>query len=556
MNTTDESSKRRESRFGLGPVAIGWAFCFALALLWGGSVQGADAKPLERWIYCSENLLVDRNVDALETLLRRAAKAGYTHVLLTDSKFSRLGEMDERYFAHARRIKELAQTLGLELVPALFPIGYSNDLLGQNPNLIEALPVRDLELIIRKGAGEPVDPPELRGGDMNDLGVWDWHDATVTQDDGAAKMTITKDANSRIAQKIRLKPFHPYHLSVRIRSRDLHATPEVKVLTKEGRALNYQNLGVKSNQDWTEHHVVFNSLDHSEATLYLGCWGGSGGEVWWDDLRWESAGFLNVVRRPGAPLSVRRDDDSALTEGNEMEFMKDPRMGTVPWKGEYEVWHEPPVLRTSLPDGTRLKASFYHAITIYDGQAMICPSEPETVALLKDQARRMHALWGAKGYMMSHDEIRVLNWCGACEARHLDAGAILADNVRTCIGILRTVNPGGRIYVWSDMFDPNHNARDDYYLVRGNLAGSWEGLDPDVVIVPWYFEKRRESLAWFAGRGHRQVIAGYYDHDPEQVRDWLEAAKMVKGVDGVMYTTWRHAYGDLERFARLIQPER
>jgi len=172
--------------------------------------------------------------------------------------------------------------------------------------------------------------------------------------------------------------------------------------------------------------------------------------------------------------------------------------------------------------------------------------------LLRDQARRMHAAWNAKGYFMSHDEIRVLNWCAACQRRGLDAGKLLAENVRDCARILREVNPGGRIYVWSDMFDPNHNAHANYYLVRGSLAGSWEGLDPEIIVVPWYFEKRRESLAWFAGRGHQQVIAGYYDHAPEQVRDWLEAAKAVKGVRGVMYTTWEQKYQDLERFSEVI----
>jgi hypothetical protein len=197
--------------------------------------------------------------------------------------------------------------------------------------------------------------------------------------------------------------------------------------------------------------------------------------------------------------------------------------------------------------------SYYHAVTVHDDQAMICLSEPKTVELLRDQAERMHKAWGAKGYMMSHDEIRVLNWCDACQKRNLDAGVILADNVKTCVEILKQVNPGGKIYVWSDMFDPNHNAHGNYYLVRGDLKNSWEGLDKSVIIVPWYFEKRRQSLTFFADRGHEQVIAGYYDARPEQVVQWLDAAKAVPGVVGVMYTTWQHKYSDLERFGELIR---
>ena len=36
-------------------------------------------------------------------------------------------------------------------------------------------------------------------------------------------------------------------------------------------------IWVKGTQDWTEHHVVFNSLDNSEVNVYLGVWGGGKG---------------------------------------------------------------------------------------------------------------------------------------------------------------------------------------------------------------------------------------------------------------------------------------
>ena len=183
---------------------------------------------------------------------------------------------------------------------------------------------------------------------------------------------------------------------------------------------------------------------------------------------------------------------------------------------------------------------------------MICPSEPATINLLRDQAQRMHAAFGAKGYMMSHDEIRVLNWCGACQQRNLDAGPMLADNVRTCIQILRQVNPGGDIYVWSDMFDPNHNAHNNYYLVRGNLTNSWLGLDSSIIILPWYFDQRAASLKFFSGLGNRQVIAGYYDGPLSQASQWLSTAQQFPGNLGIMYTTWISNYGNLEPFSEVI----
>ena len=261
---------------------------------------------------------------------------------------------------------------------------------------------------------------------------------------------------------------------------------------------------------------------------------------------------MNIVRRPGAPLSVRRNGGAGLVEGKDFEPLADPRMGTVPWTGGFEKWHAAPAIRTGLPDGTRLRVSYYHAVTVGDGQAMICPSEPKTVELLRDEARRVHAAWAARSYFMSHDEVRVLNWDDSCAKRGLTAGAILAANVKECAGDPAGGEPGGRIFVWSDMFDPHHNAVKDYYLVRDSLAGSWEGLDKDVIPACWHFEKRSESLRWFTGRGHQVLIAGYYDSDPgKNARGWLEAALGMKAVTGLMYTTWRSRYEDLEEFARV-----
>ena len=311
---------------------------------------------------------------------------------------------------------------------------------------------------------------------------------------------------------------------------------------------------MKPTQDWTEHHAVFNSQKFSDVHLYLGVWGAQSGDLWWDDAQLEEIAFLNLVRRPGAPLVVRTAEGRPLIEGTDFEKLIDPQMGSVPWAGEYDVYHEVPVLKTGLAAGTRLTADYYHVQTVYEGQVMICPSEPQTVELLRDQMRRMHTLWGARSYMMSHDEIRCLNHCAACQTRKMTPGQLLADNARTCIQIAREVAPGCQLYVWNDMFDPFHNAvPGPYYLVNGSLAGSWEGLDKDVKIVAWYFENRAESFKFFADRGHRYIIAGYYDGDPEQAQMWLDAARSVPGYEGIMYTTWRNQYRDLERFSQVVE---
>jgi hypothetical protein len=117
-----------------------WVLVCVLAIcIRGDAVEGQE---LERWVYAPVNFLVPAEVDRLEKLMREAKGLGYTHFLITDSKFCRLHELDKKYFTHIERVKRLARELDLKLVPAVFPVGYSNNLLSQNVNLAEGLPVR------------------------------------------------------------------------------------------------------------------------------------------------------------------------------------------------------------------------------------------------------------------------------------------------------------------------------------------------------------------------------------------------------------------------------
>jgi hypothetical protein len=503
----------------------------------------------EKWVYYPLDLAQERNVDHLIGLMDRAAKIGFTTFLLEDPNFGRLPLMDDVYYSHLERIKAAAAERRIDLVPAMFQVGHSENLLSQDPNLAEGLPVRDQLFVVRGGVARvEADPPVALRPE------WDHRDATVPADwvvrDPAGKL-------ARVWQKIRVHPFRQYHVSIRIRTKDFKGTPRIVVLG-DGRMLNYNLQGVKPTQDWTEHHAVFNSLGSRDVRVSFGCWDGQSGEAAFADPKIEETGLVNVLRRPGAPLVVRREgSDDPLDEGGDVERIADPRLGREDLPGGYSEWHEPPALRSSLPDGTRLRVSYYHMLRFPDGgQVMICPSEPKTVEILQDQAKRLQRLFRPKAFFMSHDEMRVSNWDPSCTRRNLTSGEIFADNVRTCIRILRGLNPAARIYVWSDMFDPNHNAHESYYLARGGMDRTWEGLDPDVIVATWFFDKRDESLAWFASRGHRTLIAGYYDQKPERASEWLDAAHRSKGTIGIMYTSWYDKYEDLETFARWVNDSR
>jgi hypothetical protein len=205
-------------------------------------------------------------------------------------------------------------------------------------------------------------------------------------------------------------------------------------------------------------------------------------------------------------------------------------------------------------------ASYYHTASIYGDQVAASLLEPEALSLTMDQmngVRRQFVSAGVfSGWMFSHDEIRVHGWDEA--PTEGSPGQDLARNVRELERAAVGMDPAGEILIWSDMFDPFHNATPDatYYLVNGSWSGSWEGLGSRTVIVNWNSnpQSRRDSASFFAERGHRQILAGYYDSPPASFSDktWLEDLAGVDGIDGVMYTPWSTGYDNLEAWASHV----
>jgi hypothetical protein len=133
------------------------------------------------------------------------------------------------------------------------------------------------------------------------------------------------------------------------------------------------------------------------------------------------------------------------------------------------------------------------------------------------------------------------------------AAEILGQATKWLYDQVRAVNPKAEIFVWSDMFDPNHNSVRQYYLVDGSLENTWQYLPKDMGMILWYFDKRRESLDFFSSRGFRTIAGSYYDGD--DLRDpegWLEAIDRTPNAAGIMYTTWSNKYKLLAAFGDLV----
>jgi hypothetical protein len=530
-----------------------------LAALAAGPACLADqglGKPAmqRRWLFVWRDINDPKEVDRVIARLPAAHRAGYNGVALSANVAP----------DRAAALRQAAKLNGIDLVAIV--MGNSRD-----RNNMGGVPVRDALYLVKEGVArlEQDNPTRVANGgfeaEAGDRAVgWGWQDdeGVTTFIDRevmrSGRSSLRMEAigknqyrHCRVSQPVKLQPRRQYHVSVWVKTEDLApADPEIKLLTRDGASLSFQTFRVDRTQDWKCYDIVFNSFDATEANLYLGSWGGKEGKLWWDDLAIEEIGLVNVLRRPGCPVAVRGEGGTAYEEGRDFQRIVDPVLH--PWI----AYHEQPPIRlaagTRIREGERLRVSWYHSIVVYEDRLNSCLSEPAIFEEWRREVKAADALLHPAAFLMSHDEIRVINQCALCRGRNLTPGQILADNVRKAAAIIRQARPDAGIWVWNDMFDPMHNAVEKFYAVNGTLAGSWKGLDKDVGIVNWHGGLEGKNCRFFADLGLKQILSGYYDGDDDgaAITRWKAATRDIPGIVGAMYTTWEDKYGAMEAWAK------
>jgi hypothetical protein len=536
-------------------LVLGVAVCAMSAVAVVGRNAPAPAPLQHRWLFVWRDM---GNLDEVQRVidrLPRARAAGYNGVALSYNVAP----------AKAPALREAARANGMGIVAIV--MGNSRD-----RNYMEGVPVENTLFVARDGVAKHVPdiPTTVKNAGFDEtsgnkcLG-WQWQDdegVTTFVDrevkhGGQSSLRMenigkNQHRHCRIMQPIVLKPFRQYHVSVWVKTQDLApADPEIKVLSKDtSRQISFQTFRVERTQDWKRYDIVFNSFDQTEANLYLGSWWGKDGKVWWDDLSIEEIGLVNVLRRPGCPVTVESEAGTTYEEGKDYEPIRDPILH--PWI----AFHEAPIIRlktgTRIKDGERLRVSYYHPIIIYEDRLTSCVTEPKVFDEWREEIKQADALLKPAAFLMSHDEMRVMNWCALCRGRKVTPGELLAENVRKAAQIIRDIRPDAGIWVWNDMFDPMHNAVDTFYAVNGTLKGSWKGLDKDVGIVNWHGGLEGKNCRFFADLGLKQILSGYYDGDEtgDAIAKWQANTKDIPNIVGAMYTTWEDKYDAMEVWAK------
>ncbi len=521
------------------------------------------------WLF-GWNLSRDRDVNDINRVLEDGANHGINGAVLSAGMDS-MSRQSAAYFRRLEAVKQTCERLKIELIPAGFSVGYGGSALGVNRMLAEGLGVEDAPFVVHGNEARfiPDESVRLTNGDfekfeknlfpglaMQDLpGEVSFADTLVRHGGRASirleNFTTDPHGHGRIMCRVAVRPHRCYRMSLWVKTEGLRPGGAFRTSALAGeRNLAPREFNIPSTSDWRKITVLVNSMDQTSINLYAGVWGGRGGKFWIDDWTFEEIGPIDVLRRPGTPVTVKSEDGSSgFTEGQDFAPVVDPAFSFGNVDRESVAVKILPGGR--IKDGQRLSVSWYHPMSIYDGQITVCMAEPQLYEIFDREAKALAEHLHPKRVLLNMDEIRMGGTCRACQGR--DMAELLGECVTKQVQILRKYMPDVQVYIWSDMLDPNHNAHGNYFLVEGSFAGSWRFVPKDLIVAVWGGTPRAKSVEFFADHGFPQLIACYYDAaNLDDVKGWMDVAKGRPNVRGFMYTPWLRKYQLLGDFGDLL----
>lgn len=384
------------------------------------------------WVF-GWDLGKDSDVAEVTQVLDTAAQHGINGAMVSFGLDS-LCQHDAAYFRRLEAVQRACEKDKIELIPAMFSIGYGGGILSHDRNLAEGLPVVDAPFLVKGGEARfvPGDSVRVVNGDFesftgNNFKGFSFHDQpgeisfadTQVKHSGRASLrmenfTTNPHGHGRISQEVRVQPHRCYRVSVWVKTEDLRPANAFQMTMLAGdRNIAPRSFKVPPTTDWRKLTMIFNSLSFDKVRLYAGVWGGKSGRFWLDDWSIEEVGPINVLHRPGTPVTVRSEDGATTyTEGQDCAPLRDPMLN--PYRVDVEALPLKLLPGGRIQDGQRLRASWYHAMLIHDSQVTLCMGEPAVYEIMDHEMKLLAERLHPRRVMLNMDEVRMGGTCQAC----------------------------------------------------------------------------------------------------------------------------------------------
>ncbi|HTL52055.1 MAG TPA: hypothetical protein VL860_05695 [Planctomycetota bacterium] len=546
----------------------------------GPGVAGGAKSAMTRWFFAfGQDLKKDEGLQEVKKLVDTAAAHGYNGMLF-GNELDSIPSWDKAHLDRLDALKKYCDDKKIEIIPLVLSVGYGSGITELNMNLCEGLPIKDI-LFEVKGAKADIVPSHLltpdEGGfekhegdnaagiDSQDQpGVASFIDTTVAHS-GKASLCF-QNWDKATGHRIRIVKKLPgarkdYVLRFYAKSKGLKPA-KFSICLYDGEQVSRMNFNIQDGADWQLFECTLPTMADDKCEVVIGSWDAKEGQMWIDDLDFFEPGLVNVLRRPGTPVVVKKDGTGEVfEEGKDFEKIRDPQLAPR------HAWHTPPSIvltaNSRIKDGDKLRVSYYipFASAMRTKQTVVCMSEPELYEKWAAVIKLVNEHLRPNYWQLDMDEIRGGGSCEACHARKnadgtpMNASQILGDCVGHAEKLIRAVNPKAEVCIWHDMFSPDLGAVKDYQFVEGGFDQSWKYLPADVIIVCWIQDTAEANFKFFTELKHRVIASISIDgDDPEGVaRGWLAAFNKYKsnGV-GATYVTWERKYEPLAKVGDII----
>ncbi len=530
----------------------------------------------KRFVYFDRNFAEEENSVKLKKIILDAKKLGFNGLVWSEEYlFSRLSHQSEGMQKIKKRFREIAdfaKASGLEMIPMHFnpsiPTFVSKDSDPNNP--FYQYQKFDFDEANRADATFVV---------KGDRAVIQNHKQSLTSANILDGMFYFKD----------IKPNTEYRLTLTISTKNFQKRLlKVSVLDSfdAGAAqilfgINQFFRDIKPNSINHQYHVYFNSLNHP-------------------NLNGKIKVYLPYQDQKGLTFSKLELEEVALvsdltpTRKETLAIVKSADGKTVfKENSDYRVREERlELLSHNIKKEKRLQVSWFPKVNVarihsQEPMADFCANPKLYIDIIKDQYNRIKETFGGvDGIAFNDDEWRTAAYNAKCKTLldkeykkynktgGFSGGDYIGIVTRKMIKEAINADHTKPVYLMSDMFDPNFNARNPYMGVKNGSIGSWDYLPKEAVVFNWFVNPKEpgleeipyqsflKSLKHFSDHNISQIIAGYHD-DMDNVATNIKVykdsdAKTKKSIIGFMFLIWnqggeKHAtYADMPLVVKQI----
>ncbi len=554
--------------------------------VWAGDVAPTSAPAsapvlpnyTQQWNSITGSCITAEGTEKLLALIKQSKDVGCNHLVLNESGSYRIEFQKPEYFENVKKVLAFAKENNITLAMGMVSIGYSGTYFHYDVNWDNGNPAKNVPFIVAGKIAKP-DPlavPEIKNPSLQEVAdgkLVGWDDtpapASLLDDQVLFQGKPSLKGGQPVTQNVKCEPFKHYRVTWYVKG-PKHADDGsyfFKASSNSPTGHRYHTyteptIHPADKDGWSRYEVMFNTYEAEKMHVTFG--GGKAGENWFAGLKVEPAGLLLVLHRPKLPFVVTSADGKTVyEEGKDFKQAIDPILARKPFPGDFPIDHEAPVLELTdgsrIQDGQKLLVSYFHHMSVYTDQDDISMAEPATWDVLTRSIKQVIATWNTGHYFLNYDEIRMGGWEEMPDPSIKTMGQLLAWHFRKSYDLVKASDPNATIYTWSDMFTPFHNAapKSHYYYVNGDWSGSWENFPKDVVIMMWY-SPTPEGMRFFADRGHKQILCGFYDGKStaameKNIQHWIEMSRGIPGVEGFMYCTFQGNYASMPEYFQLLR---